>query len=92
MRPETGGRRSFAFRRFGYGRSTFWGTNQSSRSNGDVASIGAVARRLSDYEGTYENRKLGRMVWRVVGEGLEVRMGVARSRTITFSLPTPPEP
>ncbi len=30
-----------------------------------------MTRRLSDYEGTYENRKLGRMVWRVVGERLD---------------------
>jgi CubicO group peptidase (beta-lactamase class C family) len=39
---------------------------------------------LSDYAGIYENSKLGRMEWRVVADGLEVRMGVARSRAEVF--------
>lgn len=47
-----------------------------------------LPHRLRDYEGSYENRRFGRMVWRVVGEGLEVRMGVARSRAEVYDATT----
>jgi CubicO group peptidase (beta-lactamase class C family) len=40
---------------------------------------GALPRPLDRYAGVYENPQLGRMEWRVVGGGLEVRMGVAGS-------------
>lgn len=40
---------------------------------------------LSDYAGIYENPKLGRMEWRLVADGLEVRMGVARCRAEIFN-------
>ncbi|MCI0706857.1 MAG: serine hydrolase [Ignavibacteriae bacterium] len=34
---------------------------------------------LSNYEGTYENKNYGRLIWRVVGDALEVQAGAARS-------------
>jgi CubicO group peptidase (beta-lactamase class C family) len=39
---------------------------------------------LGAYAGRYENAKLGAMMWRVVGDGLEVRMGVASSRAEVY--------
>jgi hypothetical protein len=39
---------------------------------------------LGAYAGTYENAKRGAMTWRVVGDGLEVRMGVASSRAEVY--------
>ena len=43
-----------------------------------------LPRPLQDYAGLYENARLGRMEWRVVGEGLESRMGVAVSSAEVF--------
>jgi CubicO group peptidase (beta-lactamase class C family) len=43
-----------------------------------------LARLLQDYTGVYENARLGRMEWRVVGGQLESRMGVAYSSTEVF--------
>ncbi|HUP00919.1 MAG TPA: serine hydrolase [Gemmatimonadota bacterium] len=39
---------------------------------------------LEAYAGTYENRELGRMEWRVAGESLEAEIGVARSIAEVF--------
>jgi CubicO group peptidase (beta-lactamase class C family) len=43
-----------------------------------------LASPLEAYAGTYESPRLGTMTWRVVGEALEVEMGVARSRAEVF--------
>jgi CubicO group peptidase (beta-lactamase class C family) len=70
-------------------------TELESRAAGyKQAEAGELARRaarmaplphpLSAYAGRYENAKLGAMTWRVVGEGLEVRMGVASSRAEVY--------
>jgi CubicO group peptidase (beta-lactamase class C family) len=40
---------------------------------------------LEAYAGTYENRELGRMIWRVVDGALEVQMGVARSSVEVYN-------
>jgi hypothetical protein len=42
------------------------------------------ASRGQDYAGVYENARLGTMEWRVVGQGLETRMGVAYSLAEVF--------
>jgi CubicO group peptidase (beta-lactamase class C family) len=39
---------------------------------------------LTDYAGEYESPRYGRMVWRVVGGGLEVHAGIAASRAEVF--------
>jgi CubicO group peptidase (beta-lactamase class C family) len=39
---------------------------------------------LAEYAGLYENPRYGRMEWRVVGGGLEVRAGSARARAEVF--------
>jgi CubicO group peptidase (beta-lactamase class C family) len=39
---------------------------------------------LGTYAGRYENAKRGAMTWRMVGDGLEVRMGVASSRAEVY--------
>lgn len=43
-----------------------------------------LPRPLADYAGVYENPALGRMEWRVVAGGLEVRMGVVHSRAEVY--------
>jgi hypothetical protein len=43
-----------------------------------------LSRPLAAYAGTYESPRAGAMTWRVVADGLEVRMGVARSRGEVF--------
>lgn len=40
---------------------------------------------LESYAGVYENPKLGQMEWRVLGGGLEVKMGVMWSRAEVYS-------
>ena len=44
------------------------------------ARLAPLPHPLSSYTGTYENAELGRMEWRAVAGGLEMRMGVVRSR------------
>ncbi len=39
---------------------------------------------LADFAGTYESPVAGRMVWRVVAGGLEVRIGVLQSRVEVY--------
>jgi CubicO group peptidase (beta-lactamase class C family) len=51
---------------------------------GRAARLAPLPRDLEAYAGTYENESLGRMTWRVVAGGLEVRAGVARSRAEVF--------
>lgn len=48
------------------------------------ARLAPLPQPLEHYAGTYENPLLGRMAWRVVAGGLEVRMGVAGSRAEVF--------
>jgi CubicO group peptidase (beta-lactamase class C family) len=48
------------------------------------ARLAPLPHPLGDYAGTYEDPKLGRMVWQVVAAGLEVRMGIARSRAEVY--------
>ena len=48
------------------------------------ARLGPLAHPLEHYAGVYESARLGRMEWRVVASGLEVRMGVVRSRAEVF--------
>jgi hypothetical protein len=40
---------------------------------------------LAAYAGVYENVKLGRMEWRVLANGLEVKMGVMHSRAEIYN-------
>ncbi len=40
---------------------------------------------LADYAGIYESPALGRMVWRVVAGGLELRMGAVHSRAEVYN-------
>lgn len=49
-----------------------------------AARMAPLSHPLADFAGTYGNPKLGGMTWRVVAEGLEVRMGVASSRAEVF--------
>lgn len=48
------------------------------------ARLGPVSHPLEHYAGVYESPRYGRMEWRLVANGLEVRMGVARSRAEVF--------
>lgn len=48
------------------------------------ARMAPLPRPLQDYAGMYENARLGRMEWRVVGGELESRMGVAYSSAEVF--------
>lgn len=43
-----------------------------------------LAHPLDEYAGTFENAEIGRMEWRVVAGGLEVRIGIARSRAEVY--------
>lgn len=45
---------------------------------------GPLRHPLEAYAGIYESRSLGRMEWRVVAGGLEVRMGVAAARAEVY--------
>lgn len=48
------------------------------------ARLGPLSHPLEHYAGVYESPRFGRMEWRVVANGLEVRIGVARSRAEVF--------
>ena len=48
------------------------------------ARLGPLSHPLEHYAGVYQSPRFGRMEWRVVANGLEVRMGVARSRAEVF--------
>jgi CubicO group peptidase (beta-lactamase class C family) len=48
------------------------------------ARLTPLPRPLAHYAGVYENPALGRMEWRVVAGGLEMRMGVVHSRAEVF--------
>jgi len=48
------------------------------------ARLAPLPHPLGDYAGTYEDPKLGRMVWQVVAAGLEVRMGIAGCRAEVY--------
>lgn len=48
------------------------------------ARLAPLSHPLEHYAGVYESPRFGRMEWRVVANGLEVRMGVARSRAEVF--------
>ena len=48
------------------------------------ARMAPLPRPLQDYAGVYETARLGTMEWRVVGQGLETRMGVAYSLAEVF--------
>jgi CubicO group peptidase (beta-lactamase class C family) len=50
-----------------------------------AARMAPLTRPLDAYAGTYEGAKFGTMIWRVVANGLEVRMGVAASRAEVFN-------
>ncbi|MGH6693152.1 MAG: serine hydrolase, partial [Gammaproteobacteria bacterium] len=49
-----------------------------------AARLQPLPHPLAGYAGTYENPKYGRMTWRVVADGLGVRMGVAVSRAEVY--------
>lgn len=49
-----------------------------------AARMAPLSHPLEDYAGTYENPLLGRMVWRVVAGGLEMRQGVVESRAEVY--------
>lgn len=49
-----------------------------------AARLAPLPHPLEAYAGTYESPTMGRMVWRVVAEGLEARIGVAGSRAEVF--------
>lgn len=48
------------------------------------ARLAPLSHPLAHYAGVYESPRFGRMEWRVVANGLEVRMGVAWSRAEVF--------
>lgn len=48
------------------------------------ARLAPLPRPLSSYAGTYESPVLGRMTWREVAGGLEMRLGVIRSRAEVY--------
>ena len=48
------------------------------------ARLAPLSHPLEAYAGIYENESYGRMEWRVVSGGLEVRIGLARSRVEVF--------
>lgn len=48
------------------------------------ARLAPLTHPLEHYAGVYENARYGRMEWRVVANGLEVRMGVAGGRAEVF--------
>lgn len=49
------------------------------------ARLAPLPHPLEQYAGTYESPQIGRMEWRVVAGGLEMRMGVVRSRAEVFN-------
>lgn len=49
------------------------------------ARLAPLPHPLEQYAGTYESPGMGRMEWRVVAGGLEMRMGVIRSRAEVFN-------
>jgi hypothetical protein len=49
-----------------------------------AARMSPLTRPLAAYAGTYEGPTFGTMIWRVVADGLEVRMGIAASRAEVF--------
>jgi CubicO group peptidase (beta-lactamase class C family) len=50
-----------------------------------AARMAPLTRPLAAYAGTYEGAMFGTMIWRVVANGLEVRMGVAATRAEVFN-------
>lgn len=48
------------------------------------ARLAPLSHPLEAYAGVYESPTLGRMEWRVVAEGLEMKLGVIRSRAEVF--------
>lgn len=48
------------------------------------ARLAPLQRPLSSYAGVYESSVLGRMVWRELADGLEMRLGVIRSRAEVY--------
>jgi len=48
------------------------------------ARLAPLRHPLADFAGTYASPLLGHMEWRVVAEGLELRMGVVRSRAEVY--------
>lgn len=48
------------------------------------ARLAPLSHPREQYAGIYENARSGRMEWRVVANGLEVRMGVAQSRAEVY--------
>ncbi len=48
------------------------------------ARLAPLPHPLQDYAGVYESPLLGHMEWRVVANGLELRMGVVRSRAEVY--------
>lgn len=48
------------------------------------ARLAPLSHPLEDYAGTYESPVLGTMTWRVVAGGLELHMGVVRSRAEVY--------
>lgn len=49
-----------------------------------AARLAPLAHPLDAYAGAYDNPRMGRIVWRVVAEGLEARIGVVASRAEVF--------
>ncbi len=49
-----------------------------------AARMAPLPHALDGYAGSYQNPKFGEMTWRVVADGLEVKMGVAASRAEVF--------
>ena len=51
------------------------------------ARLAPLRHPLEAFAGRYENPRLGRMEWRVVAGGLEMRMGVAHTRAEVYDAP-----
>lgn len=49
-----------------------------------AARLAPLRHPLADFAGTYESVELGRMTWRVVAGGLEMRIGVLQSRAEVY--------
>ena len=49
-----------------------------------AARLALLSRPLADFAGTYANPEMGTMVWQVVADGLEARIGVAGSRAEVY--------
>jgi hypothetical protein len=49
-----------------------------------AARLRPLSHTLQEFAGSYESPRLGRIVWQVVAEGLEARIGVAGSRAEVY--------